>query len=173
MKSEKEKNPINKTILITIVAFVLILVVAIVGTILVVNNSNKNKDETPQEQKTTYYYCYRAKDMETSCGDVPCTYTGYYRFTIVNEEQDTNKVTKHVDGQYISIYKFTEENFDKAQKDTFVSEGSEYKIDAPSLTYIVTKDMIIQPNNTVEFNYQNEINHLNSLGFNDCMSKEE
>ena len=163
----------KKTLVIIIITFLLVIITVVISTIVVFNMSNKKQDEVKQEVQPEFYYCYREKEKDIICGEVPCKYTSYYKFKIINTDVDLDAVNQHVEGNYIVKYQFSEDNFDKAQPTDFISKDAKYKIDAQNLTYYVSKEMIIQPTGDVEFNKENEINYLYTQGFYECEAKNE
>ena len=171
---KKKKYKLNKSVAIPLAILLLIIIITVIFIIIaLINNNNNNDNNVSQEEPTTYYYCYRANDYETTCGEAACKYSSYYKFKIINYEQDTDELTKHVEGTFIATYKFDEENFQKVNKEDIVPEGAEFKVDAQNLSYTVTRNLIIQPGLDIEFNLQNELEYLNSQGFYDCEPKNE
>ncbi len=159
----------DKRKIVIIASIVVVLVILLSGLIIFWGNKPNNKVEGQKTvDATEYYYCYNSKKEDVSCGGVDCKFTCYYKFKIVNGEDDEEVYTQHVDGTYVAEYEFKEEDIDKVETKDFILENSEYKFDAKTSTYRIEKNLIIQPPFSVAFSIESEMNHLKELGFTEC-----
>ena len=138
------------------------------------NAENTANNEEPQseeviEYKTKYYTCYRKKDVQTTCQDLPCTYSSYYKFYI----PDKNTGHQRTSGKKYKSYKIPDEYASKFDINKFVEKNQTYEYDENEKIYYLITNAIIEYDHQDDFSIDAQLEYLKSLGFENCETSEE